>query len=89
MSEYISKEILLYKTVKKNNAWLHITNAEGKNLKEIVDELPLADVRKNIYGHWIDNGNGSYTCSNCKTEWTTSQIEKMCFCSTCGADMRN
>lgn len=40
-------------------------------------------------GEWIDNGNGSYTCSNCKTEWTTSQIEKMCFCPTCGADMRD
>lgn len=39
-------------------------------------------------GEWIDNGNGSYTCSNCKTEWTTSQIEKMRFCPTCGADMR-
>ena len=35
-------------------------------------------------GEWIDNGNGSYMCSNCKTEWTTSQIEKMCFCPTCG-----
>lgn len=39
-------------------------------------------------GEWIDKGNGSYVCSNCKTEWTTSQIEKMCFCPTCGADMR-
>ena len=35
-------------------------------------------------GEWIDNGNGSYTCSNCKKEWTSSQIEDMHFCPTCG-----
>ena len=43
----------------------------------------IPDSAKNK-GEWIDNGNGSYTCSNCKTEWTTSQIEKMRFCPTCG-----
>lgn len=53
-------------------------------LTECVKVLPSAENK----GEWIDNGNGSYTCSNCKTEWTTSQIEKMCFCPTCGADMR-
>lgn len=53
------------------------------DLSRMLDEL-IAENK----GEWIDNGNGSYTCSNCKTEWTTSQIEKMCFCPTCGADMR-
>lgn len=54
------------------------------------DETEKAlEILKENKGEWIDNGNGSYTCSNCKTEWTTSQIEKMCFCPTCGADMRD
>lgn len=51
-------------------------------------EIVLAQLEKEFEsdnkGEWIDKGNGSYTCSNCKTEWTTSQIEKMCFCPTCG-----
>lgn len=55
-------------------------------LVDIIKELDKAE--SDNKGEWIDNGNGSYTCSNCKTEWTTSQIEKMCFCPTCGADMR-
>jgi len=67
---------------------------EGEPFSEIYD--PVWDEALNMAisalsenkGEWIDNGNGSYTCSNCKTEWTTSQIEKMCFCPTCGADMR-
>lgn len=53
-------------------------------LVEIIKELDKVENK----GEWIDKGNGSYVCSNCKTEWTTSQIEKMCFCPTCGADMR-
>ena len=48
-------------------------------LKAVLDML-----ESDNKGEWIDNGSGSYTCSNCKTEWTTSQIEKMCFCPTCG-----
>lgn len=51
-------------------------------------EIVIAQLEKEFdsdnKSEWIDNGNGSYTCSNCKTEWTTSQIEKMCFCPTCG-----
>ena len=74
--EYISKQALLDKTVNKNHAWLYTTNAEGKNLKEIVDELLPADVRPNVHGHWklvhplqSDDG-GAYVCSVCGTgDW--------------------
>ena len=55
-------------------------------------EIVMAQLEKEFEsgneGEWIDNGNGSYTCSNCKTEWTTSQIEKMRFCLIFGADKR-
>jgi len=44
MSEYIKKEDLFAKTINKNKIWLHITNAEGKNLKEIVEDLPTFSV---------------------------------------------
>ena len=74
MSEYISKQALLDKTVNRNTAWLYTTNAEGKNLKEIVDELPPADVRPNIHGHWIKINSGdedfpeSIVCDRCNHE---------------------
>jgi len=42
--EYIKKEDLFAKTIDKNKAWLYTTNAEGKNLKEIVEDLPTFSV---------------------------------------------
>lgn len=38
--KYIKKEDLFAKTIDKNKAWLCTTNAEGKNLKKIVEDLP-------------------------------------------------
>lgn len=52
--------------------------------KLIYDKIKKCKPLSKNKGEWIDNGNGSYTCSDCKTEWTTSQIEKMRFCPTCG-----
>lgn len=36
----IDADALLDKTVKKNRAWKSITNSEGKNIEEIVSEIP-------------------------------------------------
>lgn len=44
MSDLISKEELYKRTVNKNSVWLSITNSEGKNLKEITEEIPPADI---------------------------------------------
>ena len=83
MNEYISKQALLDKTVKRNHAWLYTTNSEGKNLKEIVDELPPADVRPNIHGHWIEKEGSIYVCSECEG----AELFEAKFCHTCGAIM--
>lgn len=40
MSEYIKKEDLFNKTIKRNSIWNGTTNAEGKGLEEIVNDLP-------------------------------------------------
>ena len=38
--EYIKKEDLFNKTVRRNSIWNGTTNAEGKGLEEIVNDLP-------------------------------------------------
>ena len=95
--EYISKQALLDKTVKRNHAWLYTTNSEGKNLKEIVEELPPADVRENKHGHWEVVSDGYYgdnayicECSECKdTVWVYKDADrKWNYCPNCGSDMR-
>lgn len=41
----IDADALLDKTVKKNGVWKSITNSEGKNLEEIVSEIPTEVIR--------------------------------------------
>ena len=92
MNEYISKQELFDKTINKNHAWLCTTNSKGENLKEIVEQMPPADVRINTHGHWqrriVDNGfNADWICSECGHREYTDFIH-MNFCPNCGADMR-
>lgn len=44
MSEYIKKEELFDKTIRKNSAWNATTNANGENLEEIVNSLPTYSI---------------------------------------------
>lgn len=50
----IDADALLDKTVKKNGAWKSITNSEGKNLEEIVSDIPTEDaIPWNIMKDWL------------------------------------
>lgn len=49
-------------------------------LKLVIDMLKLN--RK--YGVWIENDNGTYSCSLC----SNCSCKKTKFCPNCGADMR-
>jgi len=62
-----------------------------KELHKVYDKLnalPTADVRENVYAHWIRIGRGfapdTYVCSACKKE----SRDYGNFCQNCGADMR-
>ena len=59
-------------------------------LNRIIDEQPTADVRENVKGEWVVNGQNVY-CSHCNGgsayNWFgASAFTK--FCPNCGADMR-
>lgn len=65
---------------------------EGEQIASLIEELPSADVRTNIHGHWgrriVDNGfNADWVCSECGHREYTDFIH-MNFCPNCGADMR-
>ncbi len=53
-----------------------------------IAELPSADVRENIYGEWVKNNNGTYSCSLCQSWIPNEQHSYARFCLHCGADMR-
>lgn len=74
--EYIRKEELFNKTIKRNSIWNMITNAEGKGLEEIVNDLPTYSFPDSAEskGEWIKIQSGddkfpeSIVCSKCKNE---------------------
>lgn len=103
MSEYIKKEELFDKTVRRNSIWNEVTNSEGKGLEEIVNDLPtysFPDSAENKghskHGHWkvVSDvcSDGAYICecSECKgTVWVYRDADrKWNYCPTCGADMK-
>ena len=63
-----------------------------KNIREAVENLPAADVRPVVHGHWEESPMNGIVCSECgrerplepfgETEWNSD------FCPWCGADMR-
>lgn len=60
-----------------------------EELKEITNRLPSADAVEVKHGHWIENENGTYSCSLCHAciprEQYYYDARK---CIHCGADMR-
>lgn len=96
--EYIKKEDLFAKTIDKNSIWLHITNSEGKNLKEIVEALSALSVPEREKGEWFAitqpwADTQIFKCTCCGRHIEVPQYEvstltiRYPFCH-CGADMR-
>lgn len=83
MKEYVSKDDLLNATVRRNSIWNLITNSEGKNLEEIINELTVADVCENVYGHWIkmrrNYYRSTYQCSQCN-HWHKVPVDRCPHC---------
>lgn len=58
---------------------------------QTIDEVSTADVRENVRGEWIYEGNGVFRCSFCGERYYLVDDAKLCdynFCPNCGADMR-
>ena len=73
MPRYIDKDIVLEKM--KN--W-----HTKERLMDCVRYTPSVDVVKVKHGEWIDNCNGTFTCSLCG-----ARASKMHYCGNCGAKM--
>lgn len=100
MSRYIDADLLKDKTTRVNNIWNCTTNAEGKGLDEIIDDIPTADVRENVRGEWIKRIDHldygliefeGFECSLCGVKIWKDDYENIefKFCPNCGAKMKN
>lgn len=91
MRRYIDTDLLKDKTTRVNNIWNVTTNAEGKGLDEIIDDIPTADVRENVRGEWLSGDCMGASCSKCGEYFsfrTFSEVHNFNFCPNCGAEMR-
>jgi len=58
-------------------------------IKAMLDEVPTVDVAEVKHGEWIENDNGTYSCSICHSCITKEQYNYDARkCIHCGADMR-
>ena len=68
------------KRIIKANNWLNPVIPNVVNV--IVDRIPAADVVEVRHGEWVDNRNGTFTCSFCG-----GNSPKKRWCGDCGAKM--
>lgn len=61
------------------NEFIYDTNS----VLDSIDSQPTADVAPVKHGEWLDNHNGTYTCSVCG-----GKASKMIWCGRCGAKMK-
>ena len=67
----------------------------GRNVVDCRDyrhcDCPLVEIEERKHGKWEQDklfGECAYVCSFCHTIWTSSEIQNMHYCPTCGAIMR-
>lgn len=96
MSDLISRQAILDRTVNRNSIWNKITDSEGNNLEDIINSIPSVENKgeDRPKGHWIYPSypnNYPYMwksiCSNCNAGFPTINKDYK-FCPDCGADMR-
>ena len=56
-----------------------------ETINQMINNIPSADVRPVVHGHWIDHGS-FVTCSHCKEEQYGLDTGRI-YCPNCGAIM--
>lgn len=54
---------------------------------EKINNAPTVDAEPVRHGHWIENDNGTYTCSECQAWIPNEQHYYARYCLHCGAKM--
>ena len=96
MSRLIDADALI-KVLNKNSIFQKVTNVEGKNTIEIINEQPTIEAVEVVHGEWEEitydwSGETIYSCSLCKEDFVTidgTPAENLYnFCPNRGADMK-
>lgn len=89
MDDYIKREDALRFIRESRFGKGLLTDHALRFLREDINGIPAADVRKNVYADCIKTHDDPYIvwkCGNCG--WIRERTSKPKFCEECGADMR-
>ena len=79
MARYIDAERAIH--LIENDALLQVYYSKSDAI-DCINATPTADVANVKHGEWMDNCNGTFTCSVCG-----GRASKMNYCGNCGAKM--
>lgn len=91
MTDYISREAALSCFHDWIDRYGHEHSADEMTEYQMIEDLPVADVRPVVRGHWIEHisdlfqADSTIECDQCHAEQPTGIDDN--FCPNCGADM--
>ena len=88
MAEYITKEAAIKAIENADCAVIAYCaeSCEADCLREIIENVPAADVVPVVHGSWDDDGHGIIICSECGSGYNL--ISRYAhYCPSCGARM--
>lgn len=90
--DLISRQAAIEALVNKGQASTRYKLSESwelnyQEIREVLNALPPAQLDRKK-GEWIQNDNGTYSCSLCHSWIPKEQYYYAQFCLYCGADMR-
>lgn len=87
MNEYIEREKVMKTAKNGNHSDFGRSIADLTSLREVLEDIPSADVIEVKHGEWTTYGIAA-VCSVCQTEIVIEQYEKeLNYCPNCGAKM--
>lgn len=79
---------LLKKMLREGDAYTNDDIRHGyHNCQILVYDAPTIDAEPVIHGKWIENDNGTYSCSKCQSWIPNEQHYYARYCLRCGALM--
>jgi hypothetical protein len=79
LMRYVEKQEVI---IKGGTSIADAMRIQGNVFRRCAETCPAADVVEVRHGCWIDNHNGTFTCSVCG-----GRASKMAWCGHCGAKM--
>ena len=90
MARYINADALIRKIQGNQKFWMQNIPSKRRTVVDLmllnmINDIPTADVREEVYGAWFNTTHG-LECSNCRT-FCTFNSRGYNYCPWCGARM--